>query len=121
MANLDKVRVQLLDESTGAVLKEVNVLTSADAVTFADGQTFQQKLDGGLLKGPQGVQGIQGVQGPAGDPFTIAKVYSSVSAMNTGFTTDGLKIGSFVLIDTGNINDADNAKLYVKVQQHTHI
>lgn len=82
MANLDKVRVQLLDESTGAVLKEVNVLTSADAVTFADGQTFQQKLDGGLLKGPQGVQGIQGVQGPAGDPFTIAKVYSSVSAMN---------------------------------------
>lgn len=114
MANLDKVRVQLLDESTGAVLKEVNVLTSADAVTFADGQTFQQKLDGGLLKGPQGVQGIQGVQGPAGDPFTIAKVYSSVSAMNTGFATDGLKIGSFVLIDTGNINDADNAKLYVK-------
>ena len=31
-----------------------------------------------------------------------------------GFTTDGVKEGQFVMIDTGNIEDTDNAKLYVK-------
>ena len=34
--------------------------------------------------------------------------------MNAGFASDGVKQGQFVLIDTGNVNDADNAKLYVK-------
>lgn len=67
MANLNKVRVQLLDAVSGAVLEEVDVLTSADAVTFADGQTFQQKLDAGLLKGAKGDAGAQGIQGPKGD------------------------------------------------------
>lgn len=114
MASLNKVRVQLLDASSGSVLQEVDVLTSADAVTFADGQTFQQKLDSGALKGATGAQGPQGVQGPAGDPFTIAKTYSSISAMNSGYSTDGVKQGQFVVIDTGNVNDADNAKLYIK-------
>lgn len=109
--SLNKVRVQLLDTTTGDVLQEVDVLTSADAVSFADGQTFQQKLDAGLLKGATGAQGVQGVQGEA---FSIAKVYASVSAMNTGYATDGLTQGKFVMIDTGNVADADNAKLYVK-------
>ncbi|OCB00390.1 collagen-like protein [Clostridium beijerinckii] len=111
MPSLNKVRVQLLDASSGSVLQEVDVLTSADAVTFADGQTFQQKLDSGSLKG---AQGPQGVQGPAGDPFTIAKTYSSISAMNSVYSTDGVKQGQFVVIDTGNVNDTDNAKLYIK-------
>lgn len=111
---LQKVRVQLLNESTGAVLEEVDVLTSADSVTFSDGQTFQQKLDAGLLKGATGATGAQGIQGATGAPFAIAKTYSSISAMNAAYSTDGLAQGSFVLIDTGNVNDTDNAKLYVK-------
>lgn len=77
----------------------------------------------GNLKGPKGdrgetgergPQGIQGPQGAKGDPFTIAKTYQSVAAMNAGFATDNVKEGQFVMIDTGNVNDADNAKLYVK-------
>ena len=77
----------------------------------------------GNLKGPKGdrgetgergPQGIQGPQGAKGDPFTIAKTYQSVAAMNAGFATDTVKEGQFVMIDTGNVNDADNAKLYVK-------
>lgn len=63
---LSKVRVQLLNEETGAVIKEVDVLTSADAVTFADGQTFQQKLDAGALKGAKGDTGAQGSKGDTG-------------------------------------------------------
>lgn len=62
MAGLKKVRVQLLDEKTGSVLEEVDVLTSADSVTFSDGETFQQKLDSGKLKGQTGPQGPKGTQ-----------------------------------------------------------
>ena len=64
--------------------------------------------------GPQGIQGIQGPKGDKGDPFTISKTYSSVSAMNAGFSTDNVPQGGFVLIDTGNVEDEDNAKLFVK-------
>lgn len=42
--------------------------------------------------------------------------------MNAGFATDGVKEGQFVLIDTGNVQDEDNAKLYVKGQSsYTYI
>lgn len=79
--------------------------------------------------GAQGEQGIQGIQGPQGekgekgdkgdkgekgDGFNISRIFSSVAEMNAGFATDGLPIGAFVLIDTGNVQDADNARLYVK-------
>jgi hypothetical protein len=66
---LKKVRVQLLNEQTGDVLEEVDVLTNADAVLFSDGETFQQKLNAGKLKGTPGStgpQGAPGIQGPKG-------------------------------------------------------
>lgn len=65
-------------------------------------------------RGAQGPQGIQGQAGPAGEAFKIAKTYESVDAMNKGFATDEVKEGQFVMIDTGNVEDEDNAKLYVK-------
>lgn len=72
--------------------------------------------------GAQGPQGLQGPQGPAGEAFKIAKTFASVDAMNKGFATDGVKTGQFVMIDTGNIEDADNAKLYVKgTSSYTYI
>lgn len=64
--------------------------------------------------GERGPQGLQGAQGPAGEAFKIAKTFASVDAMNKGFATDGVKTGQFVMIDTGNVEDVDNAKLYVK-------
>ena len=66
MAELRKVRVQLLNESTGAVEEEVNVLTSAECVTFADGETFEQKLAAGKLTGPKGDPGQTGQTGKPG-------------------------------------------------------
>ena len=50
---------------------------NANQITFADGQSFQAKLDAGTLKGAKGdkgdkgdrgEQGPQGIQGPKGDP-----------------------------------------------------
>ena len=63
--------------------------------------------------GETGPQGVQGPKGEKGDAFAIAKTFASVSAMNAGFATDGVKEGQFVIIDTGNVDDEDNAKLYV--------
>jgi hypothetical protein len=79
-----------------------------------------------IMDGEDGVQGIpgpQGIQGPAGErgeqgergaPFAIAKIYPSQDAMNAGYATDGVAAGGFVLIETGNVNDEENARLYVK-------
>ncbi len=133
-----RVRVQILNPETNEVIGEADVQTIADLVYFEDKETLQQKFDSGDLKGekgdpgaqgpqgetgpqgPKGDQGIQGVKGDkgdkgdTGDPFTIAKTYESISAMNAGYTTDGVKVGQFVIIDTGNVEDEDNAKLYLK-------
>lgn len=85
---LSKVRVQLLNESTGAVLKEVDVLTSADAVTFADGQTFQQKLDSGALKGATGATGPKGDTGATGAKGVSMRLKGAWSA-SVAYVNDG--------------------------------
>ena len=65
-------------------------------------------------QGEQGVQGLQGVKGDKGDPFAVSKIYGSVDAMNAGYASDGVAIGSFVIVETGDVEDAENATLYVK-------
>ena len=49
---------------SGYVTKETG---NANQITFADGQTFQGKLDAGTLKGDKGDKGEQGIQGPQGE------------------------------------------------------
>lgn len=63
---------------------------------------------------PVNIKGPEGPQGPRGEDFRVDKIYSSVDEMNAGYATDGLPENSFVLINTGNVEDEDNAKLYVK-------
>jgi hypothetical protein len=112
--------------AVGDTIFDVNgEVFTVTAVTEA-GATVGTALSGVSMKGPKGdkgergdtgergPQGIQGIQGAKGDPFTIAKTYQSVAAMNEGFATDTVKEGQFVMIDTGNVDDEDNAKLYVK-------
>ncbi len=48
---------------SGYVTKEKG---NANQITFADGQTFQAKLDNGTLKGDKGDIGAQGIQGERG-------------------------------------------------------
>lgn len=118
MSDLKKVRVQLLDEQTNDVIEEVDVMTSASSVVFSDGETFQQKLNAGKLKGdvgPQGAKGDAGPQGAKGDigePFAIYKTYSSIALMNQDLIN--VPNGKFVLISTENVENVDNSKLYVK-------
>ena len=63
-------------------------------------------------QGEQGPQGIQGVKGDPGEPFSIYEVYPSVSAMNAD--APNVPQGKFVIIETSNVEDPDNSKLYVK-------
>lgn len=44
----------------------------------------------------------------------IEKVYTSMEELTKGFSTDNLKEGAFVIINTGNVADEDNAKLFYK-------
>lgn len=48
-----------------------------------------------------------------GEAFSIKKVYSSIDAMLSDTQTP-FKEGDFCLIDVGNVEDPDNAKLYVR-------
>ena len=77
-----------------------------------EGKTEEEFL--AALKGEKGETGAQGEKGEKGDPFRVAKTYASVEEMNAGYASDGVPVGQFVMITTGNVNDEDNAKLYVK-------
>ena len=77
------------------------------------GEFKGDKGDAGPV-GPAGAKGEQGETGPTGPPFAVAKTYPSVAAMKAGFTNDGVKEGGFVVINNENVEDEDNAKLYVK-------
>lgn len=46
--------------------------------------------------------------------IVIQKEYESVELMNASFATDCVAEGGYVLINTGSVEDEDNAKLYVK-------
>lgn len=49
-----------------ALAEQANKKPTASDVTFADGETFQQKYDSGELKGEDGSPGETGETGPAG-------------------------------------------------------
>lgn len=42
---LRKIRVNIIDKTTGEAIEEVDVYTSADSVTFSDNKTLPQELD----------------------------------------------------------------------------
>lgn len=93
----------------------VEVLDGADGEKGEKGDTGEQGPQG--IQGVQGEQGIQGIQGeqgpvgPQGEPFTIAKTYSSVEEMQNDF--DNMQVGDYVMI-ASSVDDENNAKLYVK-------
>ena len=54
------------------------------------------------LAGPQGIQG---------KPFQISVIFESVAEMQSD--SEEREVGDLALIDTGNVQDVDNAKMYV--------
>ncbi len=119
MANLKKVQIQLLDANTGNPLEDVVPLTSAEAVTFSDRETFQEKYDNGQLTGPKGDKGDPGIQGPKGltgpaGPQGARGVQGPAGATgpkgDKGDPGDNVKFGT-------SLNNAREIKLFFKVVQ----
>ena len=49
-----------------------------------------------------------------GDAFTIVKTYSSVQAMEDDYNNPEVTIGQFVMIDTGDVENEEDSRLYLK-------
>ena len=71
-AGIDEINKKAASGGTGGNVDLSNYVTkevgNANQITFSDGQTFQSKLDAGLLKGGKGDKGEQGIQGEKGEP-----------------------------------------------------
>ena len=52
-----------------------------------------------------------------GDAFIYKKEYPSVEAMEADWGTADVKLGEYVLINTNNVEDPDDAKVYLKTQE----
>ena len=111
-----RARIIAVDASTVEGDATASIIEDERGATLALGiPRGPQGIQG--VEGPQGEQGIQGIQGPKGDPgeaFKVSKTYESVEAMQAGFAEDGLPNGAFVIIDTGDVEDPDNAGLWCK-------
>ena len=119
----------IVDGQTGAVVAEglkknfdaiVDALNGdfkAEQIKFTDGQTFQQKLDAGTLKGEKGdtgaqgpkgdtgAAGAQGEQGPKGDTGAAG------AKGDTGakITSIELTIAGGTITGTANLDDGSTA------------
>ena len=69
---LSKVRIQLLNEVTGEVLEEVDVLTSPDSVLFPSGQTLTEVL--------AGIETTPGEKGDTGTSFRMKGAWTANTA-----------------------------------------
>ena len=76
MADLTKIRLQIVDKETGQVLEDVDVLTASDCVLFSDGKTLLDKIDE-----------IQKAQGPKGDKGISMRVKGAWTA-GTAYVND---------------------------------
>ena len=107
--------------------KDLKFLSSKGTWEYATAPTGPQGPVGPM--GPQGIQGVQGEQGETGpvgpqgptgekgekgEAFSIARMFASVAEMNASFNDQDVKEGQFVLINTGDVEDADDARMYVK-------
>ena len=92
-----------IDADSGNITTTGNLVTSGirtDAYFYANGAPFANT-------------GYVGSKGDTGLGFTIAKTYSSVAALTADTSPTGIVAGQFAIIDTGNVNDAENSRLYL--------
>lgn len=64
------------------------------------------------------VQGPIGPVGPQGNPFQVKKTYATIQLMINDY--DNMQINDYVMI-SGNVEQEDNAKLFVKTEQEDPI
>ncbi len=81
--------------------------------TGSQGDLGYTGSQGAGFTGSQGATGFTGSKGDTGLGFTIAKSYLSVAALEADTAPTGIVAGQFAVIETGNVNDAENSRLYL--------
>ena len=97
--------------AVNAGVQGIQGIQGAQGTQGLQGITGSQGTQG--TQGSQGTQGIQGIQGITGLAFTIAKTYLSVAALNADTAPTAIVAGQFALINTTNVEDAENSRLYI--------
>ena len=97
--------------------------TTTKTVTLSDGTSLQFMWQGtslGIKTDDDdnytfvNIQGPVGPVGPQGNPFQVKKTYATVQLMIADY--DNMEINDYVMI-SGNVEQEDNAKLFVKTEQ----
>lgn len=71
----------------------------------------------GTATGPH----LTGPTGATGMGFIIAKTYASVAALEADTTPTGIVNGQFAIIETGDVDDGENARLYLWNDGYTYV
>lgn len=109
------------DEADRASSEAINALADAKESGVFDGVSVTHVWDGSKLivtsasgTSESDLRGPEGKRGETGKGFEISKTYASVLQMHADYGNPAVPLYGFVLIDTGNVDDEDNAKLFVK-------
>ena len=109
------------DEADRASNEAINALADAKESGVFDGVSVTHVWDGSKLivtsasgTSESDLRGPEGKRGETGRGFEISKTYASVLQMHADYGNPAVPLYGFVLIDTGNVEDEDNAKLFVK-------
>ena len=96
----------------GVGIKDVTIESNGNLkITLTNDQVFNL----GNVKGEDGTPGTPGKDGEPGKPFKISKWYKTEQEMIDDYSNAEIEIGSFVLIETGDVNEEINSTLWIKL------
>lgn len=111
-ANKRMFRVVAITDGDAEAVAETPETETAETETAVAGCEYIGMLRG--ERGEKGERGATGERGEKGDPFMIYNTYPSKEAMEADHGNEDVPLFGMVLIDTGDVEDEDNAKLYMK-------